>query len=320
MGEPVGNIEKTGCERTGNRYFTLENGFVMEMDNSSKQLMAGDGICFFADGELRGTNINRVEGGRVYPDRCEGIAPGTEIYRNHDHAFVKALEGSRTKRRIAATASFAATPSRVEITFTDETGLSASVTREVASEPARDPAKMAATVREQLSKSGDTVFEVRGVELVGDPLFVPVSLLARMRREGLERLFEERGALPPERRPATEDMSARSPRTRPGADENVTNRLAESFWRDHGVTDIAPALEGRTAGPDDAVMRSRYCIRRETGECLKEGSGLSDELFLVRGTTRLRLDFDCAACEMVVKTTARAENNEVKTSNLKRKR
>ena len=46
------------------------------------------------------------------------------------------------------------------------------------------------------------------------------------------------------------------------------------------------------------VMRSAYCIRREIGECLKEHPRLRGELWLERGGSRYRLEFDCDRCEM----------------------
>lgn len=324
MGEPAGRVKKVDCERTGNRFFTLEDHAV--------SLSAGDGICFFTEGELRGTGVNRVEeGGRIYPDKFEGIMPKTEVYRNYDHAFARALEGSRMKRRIDTAVSVSMSPSCVEMTFTDETGVSVAVVREGTFEPARDPGKMSATVREQFTRSGDTIFEVREVTPAessdscamplyasslrspastlrssesGDPAgfvpFIPVSMLASMRREGLEGLFEARKKLSPERNPAVEDVAARFPRTSLTAADNVSNRLAERFYRDHGVTEIEPALELRGAESGEEVMRSRYCIRREIGECLKDGSKLRVDLYLERGNTRWGLRFDCDKCQMAV--------------------
>jgi putative protease len=319
MGEPVGRVERTGCDRTGNRWFTLcetppVEGWRHKVDGV---VLPGDGICFFAGGELQGTNVNRVEGGRIYPNKSDGIAPGTELFRNYDHAFVRALERSRMRRRIGVAARVVATPKKIEIGFTDETGVSVSVAGEGLWEPARDATKMAATVGEQLSRSGDTIFDVREVEIDGGyhdgggeiggggglP-FIPVSTLARMRREGLERLLEARTNLPPRREPAVEDRTVQAPRTDLTATENVTNRLAESFWRDHGVTEIAPAMELRLPHPGETVMRTRYCIRREIGECLCERPNLKGDLFIERGTTRWRLGFDCKNCEMVVTATA----------------
>ena len=45
-------------------------------------------------------------------------------------------------------------------------------------------------------------------------------------------------------------------------------------------------------------MRSAYCIRREIGECLKERPRLKGDLWLERGGSRYRLEFDCDRCEM----------------------
>ncbi len=145
MGEPVGTVGRLGSERTGNRFFTLDG-------KDSCELRAGDGICFFADGELQGTNINRVEGERIYPNRCEGIASGMKLYRNHDHTFVHSLEHSRMKRRIGVTARVETVPSCVKITFTDETGVCTRVVREGGFKVAHDLSKMTATALEQLSR------------------------------------------------------------------------------------------------------------------------------------------------------------------------
>ena len=45
-------------------------------------------------------------------------------------------------------------------------------------------------------------------------------------------------------------------------------------------------------------MTTRYCLRREMGECLKCGSKLRGPLYLVHGMHRYELQFDCARCEM----------------------
>ena len=55
-------------------------------------------------------------------------------------------------------------------------------------------------------------------------------------------------------------------------------------------------------------MRSRYCIRCELGICPKRNAGSgrhiaasAEPLFLLNNGRRLRLEFDCRHCEMVVK-------------------
>ena len=285
VGYPVGKIDKTGPG-----WFTLRG--------AKEALSPGDGICFFDGGALSGTNINRVDGGRIFPNRADGLKPGTEVYRNYDHAFTRALKRSRTRRRIAVRADVAMEPERISVVLTDETGLSAESVRTGVFDEPKDTEKMAALLREQLSKSGDTIFDVTQVAVAGEVRFVPSSVLADLRREGLEKLLREREKLVPERHQAVEDVSAKFPRPKIVAGENVTNRLAERFYRDHGVTEIEPGLDLRPSMDGEAVMRTRYCIRREIGECLREKPRFRGDLWLTRGNVRYRLDFDCQNCEM----------------------
>lgn len=93
---------------------------------------------------------------------------------------------------------------------------------------------MSETVAAQLSRSGDTIFDVREVRSEGCDRFVPVSLLAELRREGLERLRRARLDRPVVHAILPEDRSAPYPSKILAAEENVTNRLAEEFYRDHG--------------------------------------------------------------------------------------
>ena len=82
------------------------------------------------------------------------------------------------------------------------------------------------------------------------------------------------------------------------AQDNVTNRLSEAFYRDHGVADLERGLDLRPSTVGECVMRTSYCIRREIDECLKEGSRLHGDLWLEHGINRYLLRFDCERCEM----------------------
>ena len=284
VGEYVGRVVRVEKNR-----FRLDRGGL---------LAAGDGICFLTDRGFAGTNVNAADGDCVTPNRMEGIVPGTEVYRNYDHRFNQLLERSRTRRVIPVRADAAITPLRVTVRFTDCEGVAAEVTRDGVFEPAKDSRKMSETVAAQLSRSGDTIFDVREVRSEGCDRFVPVSLLAELRREGLERLRRARLDRPVVHAILPEDRSAPYPSKVLTAEENVTNRLAEEFYRDHGVRQIARGLDLEPATAGHPVMRSAYCIRREIGQCLKEHPTLKGELFLMRGRFRYRLRFDCARCEM----------------------
>ena len=242
VGEFVGRVA-----RVDGRSFTLAE---------PHDLAPGDGICFRTRNGLAGTNVNEVAGNRIVPNRMEGVVPGAEVFRNFDRRFSLALDRSRTRRVIPVRADAAITPQRVTVRFTDCEGVAAEVTRDGVFEPAKDSRKMLETVAAQLSRSGDTIFDVREVRSEGCDRFVPVSLLAELRREGLERLRRARLDRPVVHAILPEDRSAPYPSKVLAAEENVTNRLAEEFYRDHGVRQIARGLDLEPATAGHPVMRS----------------------------------------------------------------
>lgn len=301
-------------ERIGWVVRVERNAFRLESPEGVR-LAPGDGICFRSEAGFVGTNVNAVEGARIVPNRMEGIRPGAEVYRNYDRLFTLRVERSRTRRVIPATARVETREDGVRITFTDCEGFTAAAERRVALDAARNPEANAASLRQQAARSGDTIFEVRDVELHGAERFVPASLLAELRREGLDRLLAARMARLFEHRILTENPAARYPSEQLTAEENVTNRLAEAFYRDHGVRRIERGLDLAPTTVGHPVMRTSYCIRREIGECLKEHPRLRGELWLERGRHRYRLAFDCVRCEMSL-VDASGERDEKKPNKI----
>uniref|UniRef100_UPI00307DAFE0 peptidase U32 family protein n=1 Tax=Alistipes sp. TaxID=1872444 RepID=UPI00307DAFE0 len=206
--------------------FTLDGGH---------DLAPGDGVCFLTPRGVTGTNVNAVEGRRITPNRMEGIAPGAEVRRNFDRRFTLAVERSRTRRVIPAKAAAEATAEGLKLTYTDCEGVAVSAVRAVRLDPAKNPDANAAALRAQAMKSGDTIFAVREAEVRGAEWFVPASLAAELRREALAALELVRRERRPEHRILSENPAAKYPSERLTAEENVTNRLAEAFYRDHGV-------------------------------------------------------------------------------------
>ena len=284
VGEYVGRVAKV-----------FGNGFTLL---GEADLAPGDGICFITPHGVTGTNVNAAEGRRIVPNRMEGIVAGAEVYRNSDRLFNLRLERSRTRRVIPATAVAEVSAEGFAMTYTDCEGVTASAARTVPLDRAKNPEANAAALRAQAMKSGDTIFAVRDAEVRGAEWFVPASLAAEVRREALSALDEARRNRPLEHRILPENPAARYPSERLTAEENVTNRLAEAFYRDHGVRQIERGLDLAPTTAGHRVMRSAYCIRREIGECLRERPRLRGDLYLEHGAHRYRLEFDCAACEM----------------------
>ena len=258
-------------ERIG-RVVRVERGAFRLDAAEGRTLAAGDGICFVTPGGLVGTNVNAAEGGRIVPRRMKGIVPGAEVFRNYDRAFTLRVERSRTRRVIPVTALAEVSAGELRLTYTDCEGIAASASRRVELGPAHDPEANAEALRRQAARSGDTIFSVRGVEVRGAERFAPASLVAGLRREALGRLAEMRRARVPEHRILAEDPAARYPSECLTAEENVTNRLAEAFYRDHGVLrierglDLAPTTAGRTVlrWPNASAARDRRMPARKS--------------------------------------------------------
>jgi putative protease len=84
---------------------------------------------------------------------------------------------------------------------------------------------------------------------------------------------------------------------------NVLNKFAEKFYKHHGVEIIEPGFELLKDKKGKILMRTKYCIKYELGECPKQNGnnqGLSKQLFFVNTKFKLRLDFDCRNCEMKI--------------------
>lgn len=265
--------------------------------SSEHPLSAGDGICIVSHGEVRGTNINRVEGCTITPNRMDGIAPGVEIFRNYDHQFNISLERSRIKRTLAAKVILRLSNEGISLKVYDEEGLSTEIHRDITLEQASNPEKMRQTALRAIEKSGGTIFDITKTEVEGTEWFAPAGMLSDMRREALEQLTTKRTKHRPEQKILADNPMARYPREVVSRYENVTNSMARDFYILHGAKEIEPALEAKSTR-GERVMISNYCIRREIGECLKENPSLKSNLYIEHGTARYRLEFDCRNCQM----------------------
>ena len=285
MGERIGKV--TRADRRG------------VILNRKHDLATGDGVCFISNGALIGTNVVGIEGERVLLNRYDGIEVGVELFRNYNRLFSQAVERSRIKRTISTDLLLQFSKNNITLTATDKSGISAVVTIAQPSEEARDRAKGEEALRRQLMRSGDTIFEVRNIE-VSEVRFAPMSVIGALRREVFEMLEKERLAHHEKSAPFTENRAAKYPSTQLTPQDNVTNRLAREFYADHGVEEIAEGLDCRATTAGEQVVISDYCIRREIGECLLQKPRLRGDLYLVRGTKRYRLCFDCKACQMKI--------------------
>lgn len=275
-------------------------------------LSNGDGIVFFNErGELEGFRVNRVEENRVYPlEMPASLRPKTVLYRNYDQAFEKRLARQSAERKIAVAMEFTDYPGGFALSLTDEDGCRVSVSREWTREPARR--EQTEYLRNQLTRLGNTIFEASEVTVrLTRDWFVPASLLADMRRLAVERLESVRRIT----RPNAPARPLRIPSATPVPAHltylaNVANEKAKAFYAACGARQVDPAFElAPVAGAP--LMFARHCLRYSMGWCPVYQHGRSpfrEPYYLLYKDTRLRLEFDCKRCRMLVFRESPAED------------
>lgn len=290
LGEPVGTVK----EIKGNS-FTVAG---------LKQLNNGDGLVFFnRKGELEGFRVNRVEANRVFPLDMPQLTPKTPLYRNFDQAFDKLLAKPSAERKLSVEIEFLDNPFGFTLCMEDETGARIMLTEPFAKELARR--EQQDNIRTQLSKLGNTPFEASKVVVgLSENWFVPSSLLADMRRRGVGKLLEARRARYPREtvKRVQPSVSIPFPERQLTYLGNVANGKARSFYQDHGVEQIDPAFE-LSPRKDVPLMFTKHCLRYSMGWCptyQKDKSPYKEPYYLLYKDTRLRLQFDCKHCQMLV--------------------
>ena len=292
-GEPVGTVKDV----RGNS-FSLQG---------TTTLRNGDGLTFFNErGTLEGFRVNRVEADRVFTLEHPALRPGTRLYRNHDQAFERLLEKPSAERRLSLQMEFTDNAFGFTLCLTDETGVRVMLAKPFPKETAR--VEQTGNIRTQLSKLGGTPFEATEIDVrLSGRWFVPSSLLAEMRREGIERLLAVR-RVRYRRELARVDRTSTIPypeRTLTYLG-NVSNSLAEAFYRQHGVERVEKAFElsPRTGVP---LMFTKHCLRYSMGWCPVHQKGQSpykEPYYLRYKDTLLRLRFRCDECRMEISVCA----------------
>ncbi len=277
------------------------NGNALTIDTRAS-LSNGDGLSFTdSRGQFSGARVNRVLGkGTVLLREPADIPRGARIYRTADKAFSDLLAKTSASRTIAVNAELRYTSGLLSLTLDDERGNRITHTLPCDLQPAAKP--QGERQRAELGRLGGTIYRLEEAQVPGD-IFIPASLLSQLRRETIEMLDRAHRITRPIYKRRPEDKSAPCHVTSLEPADNVANRLAEQLYRDHGVTDIVPALEaGSPANASTPLMHTRYCLRRQLGACLKgkNATALPRDIYLRTGNTLLRVNCDCKTCEMTI--------------------
>lgn len=280
------------------------------------ELHNGDGLGFFnREGEFCGFRVNRADGNRIFPATDINIPRGTTLYRNNDKQLSDILEGNTATRRLEVSTVLRVEGNKVILTMRCLDGSEVSVAEEAELTEARS--EQTDRRRRELEKLGDTIFRQKDVTDLCGNLFIPASVLSRLRRRGCEMLLLSLTAS--YKRETSGKMSENV--TLPAGyvlsrHDNIANKVAAGFYAKlagKDVKEIPGAIEvSKPSEVETRVMETRYCLRRELGKCLKTPAGkdLPTDLFLTSEGNRFRLEFDCKNCRMKLYTTRNGCKNK----------
>lgn len=245
-------------------------GGMMEctLQGQNLKLCNGDGFAFIQDGRIIGFRADKAWENTLVCKKTDGLKSGVLLYRNFGTAFEKEIEENPCKRYIPVCLHL-----EKGLCLRAESIDGRNVEINIpAGETALNRERALSIYKSQLEKhSGVYSFRLAAVDESLELVHLSASILNSLRRETAEKL----DALPVRVLPLR---------------QKGTGTFHEG---------IARAYEAGTGRRKGELMRSKYCIRRELGCCLKEG-GRKAELFLVNNGRRFPLHFDCSLCEMAV--------------------
>ena len=312
VGQAIGRVSAIG--RT---HFDLETG---------ETLANGDGLTWMHKREVRGAQVNTARvidarHWRITPNQpladlaAQGLAVGVGINRNVDRVWQQTLARKSAERSIDVTLHFTDTEDGFALTLTDECGASGRASIVCAHDPAQHAERANASLREQLTRLGNTVFSATEVTLdCRAAWFVPASVANALRRDAVAALEAAREARRPRScRRAAVEPPVPYPDTALSYLANVYNDAARRFYTRHGVQLIDAAFEAHEEAGEVSLMVTKHCLRFSFNLCPKQAKGVTgvqgqvraEPMTLVSGGDRLTLRFDCKACEMHVVGRAR---------------
>lgn len=290
IGEPVARVK------------SAKPGGPIIVKELSAELHNGDGLVFLdTDLSFMGFRLNRIDKNTIFPATKVYIENGTTIYRNKDKQWDDELARDTASRVINIEMILRVASDLLILEIDDQRGNTITTSASIELQSAKTPQLEAR--RRVLEKVGGTIYHITKItDNVGN-IFIPASTLAELRRDAIEKLDMAQRLRYTHDYRLPEDNSATPPMgTTLSYHDNVSNRLAQQFYTEHGVTKINPALEVQQPEHELVVMTTRYCLRREMGCCLKSPNAkkLPTHLYLESGHNHFRLDFDCKNCRMKV--------------------
>ncbi len=280
--------------------------------NLSARPMAGDGICYISPltEKQEGIRVNSVEGDELFLNTPNNpLRVGMDLWRNFDIDFDRILSRPTAKRLLPIRLGFSATALGFLITAKayDDTVVS----HEIIAEKVLAKTSGTDNIRKQLAKLGNTPFVATDIDVDLDAdYFIPASVLNEGRRMLMDKL--ERHLIKQHQReiPGIPSHDQHRLGYHTTSDDNISNRLSQQYYKNHGATVDALAFE-LDASHTQVLMTCKHCILRHTERCRKVSKRADEQLFLrLPDGNTFPLKFNCGKCEMQVLKPIRETNNK----------
>ncbi|MFA5072218.1 MAG: U32 family peptidase [Candidatus Pacearchaeota archaeon] len=269
-------------------YFVLDDD--IEINN-------GDGLCYFDKSDnLIGSNVNVASGNKIFLNDMSGIITGLDIYRNTDTKFFKSI---KTERKIPLSFSFQENDKGFSLAVKDDDNNQGISEIKIDKQEAEKKEKAIENITNQLRKLGETIYTVKDIKIEWKkPYFIPISQINEMRREAVGNLSSERKNNYKIEEFKIKDNNIPFITKSLSYEWNVSNKLAEQFYKKHGVIDIEPAFELKRG---NRVMTTKHCLKNHFGFCPKEYGKIKEPLYLINEKgQKFLLKFNCLNCQMEI--------------------
>jgi putative protease len=272
---------------------------------TSDTLHNGDGLCFIKNNELIGFRVEKTEGNKVFVNDSSIIPLGAILFRNYDHEFNKLLDADQSVRKISASIHISDMENKIVVQLTDSDSLSSEYIIEQLPELAKNKELADKNLVSQLSKSGNSMFEITEVKnFCRQAYFFRISDINEIRRILFDKHEQFRIASFARKDVKFKRNNVAFPKHEVNFAENIANLKAAEFYKEHLVEKQEPALEISTTKENQLLMTTRYCIKYELGYCHKFQSAKNtpaEPLYIEDNNRKYLLEFDCKNCLMNIR-------------------
>jgi len=292
-GKLIGNVTNID-----NKYFQIK---------TKETLNNGDGLCFLNEkNELIGVRVEKVENAKIFSNQAHLLKKGTELFRNYDHQFVKMLDNIDNQRFLLIDLHFCESKTGFELVIkSKDCDLEISEFLESDKELATNKEKAFENIQKQLCKMGGYQLVVSSfLNSCTQAYFIQAAKLNELRRNAIENFLEKIYKI--YERQEIEFQANSFPYFDKELDykANVSNSLAEKFYKRHGVEKIEKAFELQKNTEGKELMTTKMCLKFQLGLCEKYQNAKPKAIpkQLKHKDLTFNLRFDCENCVMIVES------------------